>query len=42
MLWILRSGDRQQASQPAPPQGLTLMAVRYPEPAGLPGAPDPS
>jgi tRNA pseudouridine38-40 synthase len=29
MLWILRSGDRQQASQPAPPQGLTLMAVRY-------------
>ena len=30
MLWILRSADRQQASQPAPPQGLTLMAVRYP------------
>jgi len=30
ILWILRSGDRQQASQPAPPQGLTLMAVRYP------------
>jgi tRNA pseudouridine38-40 synthase len=29
MLWILRSGDRQQASQPAPSQGLTLMAVRY-------------
>jgi tRNA pseudouridine38-40 synthase len=29
MLWIIRSGDRQQASQPAPPQGLTLMAVRY-------------
>ena len=30
ILWILRSADRQQASQPAPPQGLTLMAVRYP------------
>ncbi len=30
MLWILRSTDRQQASQPAPPQGLTLTAVRYP------------
>ncbi|MGH9079139.1 MAG: tRNA pseudouridine synthase A [Acidimicrobiales bacterium] len=29
MLWILRSGDRQQASQPAPPAGLTLVAVRY-------------
>ena len=29
MLWILRSADRQQASQPAPPQGLTLTAVRY-------------
>ncbi len=29
MVWILRSADRQQASQPAPPQGLTLMAVRY-------------
>jgi tRNA pseudouridine38-40 synthase len=27
--WILRSADRQQASQPAPPGGLTLMAVRY-------------
>jgi tRNA pseudouridine38-40 synthase len=30
MLWILRSADRQLAAQPAPPQGLTLMAVRYP------------
>jgi tRNA pseudouridine38-40 synthase len=29
MMWILRSADRQLASQPAPPQGLTLMAVRY-------------
>jgi tRNA pseudouridine38-40 synthase len=29
MVWILRSCDRQQASSPAPPQGLTLMAVRY-------------
>jgi tRNA pseudouridine38-40 synthase len=29
MLHILRSADRAQASQPAPPQGLTLMAVRY-------------
>ena len=30
ILWILRSADRQQASPPAPPHGLTLMAVRYP------------
>jgi tRNA pseudouridine38-40 synthase len=29
ILWILRSADRQQAAQPAPPHGLTLMAVRY-------------
>jgi tRNA pseudouridine38-40 synthase len=29
MLWIMRSADRQRASQPAPPQGLTLTAVRY-------------
>ena len=29
MLWILRSADRQEAAQPAPPQGLTLVAVRY-------------
>jgi tRNA pseudouridine38-40 synthase len=29
MLWILRSADRAQASQPAPPQGLCLVAVRY-------------
>jgi len=31
MLWILRSADRSQASQPAPPGGLTLTAVRYPD-----------
>jgi tRNA pseudouridine38-40 synthase len=31
VMWILQSADRQQASQPAPPQGLTLMAVRYGE-----------
>ena len=29
IVWILRSADRQQAGQPAPPHGLTLMAVRY-------------
>ncbi len=29
ILWILRSADRQQAAQPAPPGGLTLMEVRY-------------
>jgi len=29
MLWILRSADRQEAAQPAPSQGLTLVAVRY-------------
>lgn len=29
LLSILRSADRQQASQPAPACGLTLMAVRY-------------
>ncbi len=27
--WILRSADRRHASQPAPPHGLTLVAVRY-------------
>ncbi len=27
--WILASTDRQQAAQPAPPWGLTLMEVRY-------------
>jgi tRNA U38,U39,U40 pseudouridine synthase TruA len=27
--WILRSVDRRHASQPAPPSGLTLVAVRY-------------
>jgi tRNA pseudouridine38-40 synthase len=36
ILWILRSADRGQASQPAPPEGLTLTAVRYPAGAGLP------
>ena len=40
MLCILRSADRQQAAQPAPPQGLTLMAVRYGARAGLPDGPD--
>ncbi len=29
ILWILRAADRQQAAQPAPPWGLTLMDVRY-------------
>jgi tRNA pseudouridine38-40 synthase len=29
IMWILRSADRKQASQPAPAHGLTLMAVRY-------------
>ncbi len=29
MLWILRSLDRKESSQPAPARGLTLMAVRY-------------
>jgi tRNA pseudouridine38-40 synthase len=29
ILHILRSADRSEAGQPAPPQGLTLMAVRY-------------
>jgi tRNA pseudouridine38-40 synthase len=29
MLAILRSADRALAAQPAPPQGLTLMVVRY-------------
>ncbi|HEY6622887.1 MAG TPA: tRNA pseudouridine synthase A [Acidimicrobiales bacterium] len=29
MLWILRSADRQEASQPAPAHGLCLVAVRY-------------
>jgi len=29
ILHILRSADRSQAGQPAPPHGLTLMAVRY-------------
>lgn len=36
ILWILRSADRSQASQPAPPEGLTLTAVHYPSEAGLP------
>jgi len=34
LLWILRSADRQQASQPAPPHGLTLVTVRYGDGAG--------
>ena len=29
MLGVLESADRAQAGQPAPPQGLTLMTVRY-------------
>ncbi len=29
MVWILRSCDRSQSSQPAPAHGLTLVAVRY-------------
>jgi tRNA pseudouridine38-40 synthase len=39
MLWILRSADRGQASQPAPPGGLTLLAVRYPPD---PASPEPT
>ncbi|HVF73522.1 MAG TPA: tRNA pseudouridine(38-40) synthase TruA [Acidimicrobiales bacterium] len=30
MAWILRSGDRQLAGQPAPPDGLVLWEVLYP------------
>ncbi|MBW3668367.1 MAG: tRNA pseudouridine(38-40) synthase TruA [Actinobacteria bacterium] len=30
MAWILRSGDRQLAAQPAPPDGLVLWEVLYP------------
>ena len=41
MLHILRSADRSRAAQPAPPQGLTLMAVRYGA-GGLPTGPDPT
>jgi tRNA pseudouridine38-40 synthase len=29
VVWILRSCDRSQASQPAPPHGLTLVGVHY-------------
>ncbi len=29
LVWILRSTDRAQAAQPAPPHGLCLVAVRY-------------
>ncbi len=36
--WILRSADRRHASQPAPPWGLTLVAVRYHGVDGLPAA----
>jgi tRNA pseudouridine38-40 synthase len=39
ILWILRSADRGQASEPAPPAGLTLVAVRYPSDAGGGGGP---
>ena len=31
LVWILRSADRRHASQPAPPHGLCLAAVRYRE-----------
>jgi tRNA pseudouridine38-40 synthase len=31
LVWILQSADRRHASQPAPPQGLCLAAVRYGE-----------
>jgi tRNA pseudouridine38-40 synthase len=31
LLTILRGGDRSKSGQPAPPEGLCLMAVRYPE-----------
>jgi len=31
ILEILRSADRTQAAQPAPPHGLSLVAVRYPD-----------
>jgi tRNA pseudouridine38-40 synthase len=41
ILHILRSADRGQAGQPAPPQGLTLMAVRYDQ-GGLPDEPHPT
>ncbi len=34
--WILREADRRHASQPAPPWGLTLVAVRYEGGDGLP------
>ena len=30
LVWILRSGDRSLAGQPAPSAGLTLVSVRYP------------
>ncbi|MDA8343140.1 MAG: tRNA pseudouridine(38-40) synthase TruA [Actinomycetota bacterium] len=48
--WILRSGDRAHAAQPAPPGGLTLVSVRYPPglgwdappAAGQPGLPGPA
>jgi tRNA U38,U39,U40 pseudouridine synthase TruA len=29
IMWILASANRQQAAQPAPPWGLTLMEVHY-------------
>jgi tRNA pseudouridine38-40 synthase len=36
--WILRAADRRHASQPAPPWGLTLVAVRYEGTGGAGGA----
>jgi tRNA pseudouridine38-40 synthase len=35
--WILRAADRRHASQPAPPWGLTLVAVRYDGAQGVDG-----
>jgi tRNA pseudouridine38-40 synthase len=31
MAWIMRTGDRAQAASPAPPHGLCLWAVSYPD-----------
>lgn len=39
ILEILRSADRNQAAQPAPPHGLSLMAVRYGRDRLAPGEP---
>lgn len=42
LLALLRSGSRQGAPQPAPPEGLCLIGVGYPAPAGesAPGLPE--